>query len=240
MFGRVHKDTPFILPLMDPRKRAHVSLPQTVTTPGKWPRKVTIEELSDEVLLEIFRYYLDASPRSWPRLVHICRKWRYIVFSSQQTLHLRLFCTHGTPVLKALDCWPALPIVVRYGGPPALDPPAPNDEDNVMAALKRSDRVSSISLTVTRSLLEKTFTIKETFSELEELFLLSRDNIQVTLPSAFLWGPRLRRLHLTGIGFPSLSLTDTLSEMAQLQSLSLHFLPTTNRILMPSGLRARL
>jgi hypothetical protein len=33
------------------------------------------------------------------------------------TLRLRLFCTHGTPVLKTLDCWPTLPIVVQYGGP---------------------------------------------------------------------------------------------------------------------------
>ncbi|KAH9171627.1 hypothetical protein EDB89DRAFT_1079496 [Lactarius sanguifluus] len=242
-----------------PNRRAHarhispcVSLPQTVTTPGKRPIKVMIGELSDEVLLKIFRHYLDASPRFWPRLVHICRKWRHIVFSSQQTLHLRLFCTHGTPVLKALDCWPALPIVMTYGGPPALDPPVPKDEKNIMAALKRSDRVISISLTVTRSLLAKMFKIKKTFSELEELFLLSRDNIQVTLPSAFLWGPRLRRLHLTGIDFPeplrhlsssgnlvdirlhgisnsgflsSKALTNTLSEMARLQSLLLKPIP---------------
>ncbi|KAH9043486.1 hypothetical protein EDB83DRAFT_2523788 [Lactarius deliciosus] len=221
--------------------------------------RMTIGEFSDEVLLEIFRYYLDSSPRSWPRLVHICRKWRHIVFSSQQTLHLRLFCTHGTPVLKALDYWPALPIVVEYGGSPALGSPAPEDEDNILAALKRSDRVSSIRFTLTRSLLAKLFTIEEPFSELEEVFFLYRDNIQVTLPSAFRWSPRLRRLHLTKIGFSSPlrrlssswdlidirlhdisdsgflssdALPHTLSEMAQLQSLSLHFLSTTDRITM--------
>ncbi|KAH9009736.1 hypothetical protein EDB84DRAFT_1163928 [Lactarius hengduanensis] len=231
-----------------------------VTTLSERPRKVTIGKLSDEVLLNIFRHYLVAFPRCLPGLVHICRKWRHIVFSSQQILHLRLFCTHGTPVLDTLNCWPALPIVVEYGGSPALDSPSPEDEDNILAALKRSDRVSSIGLTVTRSLLAKIFTIEGPFSELEELFLLSRDNIQVTLPSAFRWGPRLRRLHSTGIGFPSPlqrlsssrdlvdillhgisnsgflssdALAHTLSEMAQLQSLSLHFLSTTNRITMP-------
>ncbi|KAH9059933.1 hypothetical protein EDB87DRAFT_679476 [Lactarius vividus] len=269
MFGRVlHKDSPvisapFILSLMHSRKRSHaqhVFLPQPVTTPDKFPRKVTIGELSDEVLLEIFRYYLDAFPRFWPRLVHICHKWRHIVLSSQQTLHLRLFCTHGTPVLKALDCWPALPIVLEYGGFPALDPPAPEDEDNILAALKRSDRVTSISLTVTRSLLAKIFTIGEPFSKLEELFILSRDNMQLTLPSAFRWGPRLLRLHSTGIDFPAPlrhlsssgdlvdirlhgvsnigflslgALANTLSRMPQLQSLLLHFISTTNRIAIP-------
>jgi hypothetical protein len=170
-------------------------------------------------------------------------------------LHLRLFCTHGTPVLKTLDCWPALPIVVQYGGSPALDPPAPEDEDNIMAALKQSDRVSSISLTVTSSLLEKLSAIERPFSELEDLVLLSRDSVRLTLPSAFRWGPRLRRLHLTRIAFPALlqllyssrnlvdlqlhevldpwhfspeALTNALSGMAQLRSLSLHFLSTAN------------
>ena len=85
-----------------------------------------------------------------------------------------------------------------------LDPPAPEDEDNIIAALKQSDRVSSISLTVTSSLLEKLSTISEPFSELEELVLLSQDNLQLTLPSAFRWGPRLRTLHSTRIAFPSL------------------------------------
>ncbi|KAH9009191.1 hypothetical protein EDB84DRAFT_1406943, partial [Lactarius hengduanensis] len=64
--------------------------------------RVTIEKLSDEVLLNIFRHYLGASPRFWPSLVHICRKWRRIVFASQRALHLWLFSTYGTPVLKTL------------------------------------------------------------------------------------------------------------------------------------------
>jgi len=164
---------------------------------------VTIEKLSDEVLLNIFRYYLDASPRVWPVLVHVCRKWRQIVFASQRALHLQIFCTHGTPVLKTLDCWPALPVVVQYGGSLALDPPAPKDKDNIMAALKQSGRVSSISLTVTSSLLEKLSAIERPFSELEDLVLLSRDSVQLTLPSTFRWGPRLRSLYLTRITFPT-------------------------------------
>ncbi len=225
-------------------------------------QQVTIWKLSDEVLLNIFRYYLDASPRLWPKLVHICRKWRRIVFSSQRALHLRLFCTHGTPVSKTLDCWPTLPIVVQYGGSLALDPPTPEDEDNIMAALGQSDRVCSISLTVTSSLLEKLSAIERPFSELEDLVLLSRDGVQLTLPSAFRWGPRLRCLRSTRIAFPALALlqllfsswnlvdlqlhevlnsryfspevlTNAVSGMAQLRSLSIHFLTTENYIGVP-------
>jgi hypothetical protein len=156
------------------------------------------------VLLNIFCYHLDSSPRSWPRLAHICRKWRRIIFASQQALHLRLFCAPGTPVLKTLDCWPALPIVMEYGGSLALGPLSPEDEANVIAALEQSHRVRSISLTITTSLQHKLYVIERPFWELEDLILLSRDSVPPTLPSAFLWCPRLRRLHLTRIAFPPL------------------------------------
>ena len=218
--------------------------------------------LSDDVLLKIFRYYLDEYPRFWPTLVHICRKWRRIVFSSQQALHLRLFCSSGTPVLKTLDHWPALPIVIEYGGSLALDILSPEDEVNIIAALKRSDRVRSISLTVTTSLQEKLSTVKRPLLELEDLILLSQDSVPLTLPCTFLWGPRLRRLRLTRIDIPGLlqllnssrnleelqlhdalnphyfsieELADSLSRLAQLQSLSLYF-PSTTRYLLPPPL----
>ncbi|KAH9172678.1 hypothetical protein EDB89DRAFT_879328 [Lactarius sanguifluus] len=234
----------------------HVSPSQPVTTPSEFPGRVTIGELSDNLLLNIFRYYLDVSPQHWPRLVHICRRWRRIVFASQQALDLRIFCTHGTPVLKTLDCWPAQPIVVKYGGSLELDPPAPKDEDNILAALKQSERISSISLTITSTLLDKLSAIKRPFKflELEDLVLLFRDGMPLILPAAFLWGPSLRRLHSTRIAIPTLfhllrsstnlvdlqlheffdywlppeALTNVLSGMAQLQSLSLHFLSGTN------------
>jgi hypothetical protein len=205
------------------------------------------------MLLNIFRYYLDTSPRFWPRLTHMCRKWRHIVFASQRALHLRLICTHGTPVLKTLDCWPTLPIVVQYGGPPVPSLPATEGEDNIMAALKQSDRVCSISLIITNSLLEKLAAIERPLSELEELVLLSRDSMPLTIPSAFQWGLRLRTLHLTRAAIPTLlellslskglvdlqlheifelgcfspdAFVDALSAMTQLRSLSLslHFL----------------
>ena len=225
---------------------------------GPLPRQLTIEDLTDDTLLHIFHHYLDsdAAPRIWPTLVWVCRRWRQIVFASPLGLNLRLCCRHGTPVSKSLNFWPALPVIVEYGGVSNLDPPSPEDDDNIIAALKQSGRVSSISLTVTSSLLEKLSTISEPLSELEELVLLSQDNVQRTFPSAFLWGPRLRTFHSTGIAFPSLPLlllpcqdlvdlqlhgipisgyfspeafTNTLSGTPQLRSLTLHLLTCPRR-----------
>ena len=154
--------------------------------------------------MNVFHHLLAVTPRIWPILAWACRRWRQIVFASPHGLNLRLYCTHGMPVLKSLDCWPALPIIVKYSGVPNLDPPAPSDNDNIIAALKQSGRVSSISLTVTSSLLDKLSAISEPLSELEELVLLSQDNAQQTFPNTFLWGPRLRTLHSIGIAFPLL------------------------------------
>ena len=224
---------------------------------SSFSHQVTIKSVSDEALLNIFRHFLDVSPRDWPRLVHTCRKWRHIAFASQRVLRLRLFCTYGTPVQKRLDCWPALPIVVQYWGFTALCRPTPEDEDNIMAALKQFDRIISITLTITHSLLRKLSTIERRFLELEDLVLLSRDGEPLTMPSAFRWGQRLRRLHLTGIAFPVLLrpqylssstniidfrlhdaflpwnfslviLKNLLSEVTRLRSLSLHFRSITN------------
>jgi hypothetical protein len=133
----------------------------------------------------------------------VCHRWRHNIFTSPLGLSLRLYCRHGTPVLTSLDCWPPLPIVVQYGGVPDLDPPAPEDDDNIIAALTQSGRVSSVSLTLTNSLLEKLSAISEPLSELEELTLLSQNNIKPNLPGTFRWGPRLHTLHSTGIALPS-------------------------------------
>ena len=133
--------------------------------------------------------------------MHTCRKWRRIALASQGALRLRLFFTHGTPVQKTLHLWPALPIVVEYGGLPTLDPPVLEDEDNIIAALKHSDRVISISLTVTRSLMAKLSAIEKPFSQLENLVLLSQDGFPLILPITFRWGQCLRRLHSTGVEF---------------------------------------
>jgi hypothetical protein len=212
--------------------------------------QVMIEMLPDDILLNVFRLCLDATPQFWPTLACVCQIWRQVVFTSTVGLNLRIYCTYGTPVLKTLDCWPALPIIVQYGGFLNLDPPAPDDDDNIIAALKQSGRISSISLTVTGSLNKKLSAITEPFSELEDLTLLSRDHMPLALPTTIQFGARLRTLHTTRVAFPFFpqllstcqnlvdlqlneitsagyfppeAFANALSGMAQLETLLLHF-----------------
>ena len=48
---------------------------------------------------------------------------------------------HGTPASKILDGRHALPILVQPRGTPALDPPAPEDEDEIMVVQEQSNSV---------------------------------------------------------------------------------------------------
>jgi hypothetical protein len=162
------------------------------------------------------------------------------------------------PVLKTLNSRPFFPLVVNHGGSPLLDPPSPKDEDNSMAATKQSDRVSSINLAVTSLRLG---TVEGPLPEQEE-DLLSRDSVQLTLPSYFQWDSRIRKLHLTGVVIPALlqrrypaniqlhldeishtegfspdAFVDVLSGMPQLQSLSIHFHSTAFSVPSPAGER---
>ncbi|KAI0295414.1 hypothetical protein B0F90DRAFT_1147789 [Multifurca ochricompacta] len=135
---------------------------------------VTINSLSDNILLEIFNHcrlsainllsddaLLDISGLhqlsvfpidlivdtwEWHRLTHVCRKWRYVIFASPRRLDLRLLCTHGTTVRRTLDCWPALPISIKYGGVAEPTPPALKDEDNIIAALEYPARTNRFRL----------------------------------------------------------------------------------------------
>jgi hypothetical protein len=215
--------------------------------------------LYDDILLNTFCHCLDATPQFWPTLGFICQRWRQIILNSPLGLNLRLHCTHGMPVLKALNCWPTLPVVILYGGVSNLDPLAPEDDDNIISALKQSGRVSSISLTIISSIVAKLSTISEPFSELEKLALLSQDTMKLPLPSTFCWGHRLHTFHTIRVAFSSFpqllvpsqdlvdlqlheipsagyfsleSFVDGLCSMTNLRTLTLHFLslPVTVRI----------
>ena len=72
-----------------------------------------IEILSDDNLLTIFHHYLHTSPQFWHTLMHLCQKWRQIIFESPLGLHLQLHCMYGMPVLKTLAYWPSFPVVVN-------------------------------------------------------------------------------------------------------------------------------
>jgi F-box-like len=167
---------------------------------------VTFGALPDDILLEIFDFYLVhnfIAKDAWHTLVHVCKRWRSIVFASPHRLQLQLLCTNKTPVQNMLDIWPVLPIVISGD----LGMSGPHDANNIIAALKQHNRVVEISIDDVPNLLLTRMEAMEMspFSALTSLRLLSTQKDAPALPDSFLGGsaPRLQTLYLFGIPFPA-------------------------------------
>ena len=180
--------------------------------------------LPDDVLLEMFCFYQEDSdqPGEWHVLVHVCRGWRQVVFTSPLRLDLKIICTPTTPVRKYLGIWPALPIRVEYDSHGNKFNKASN-EDNIVYALEQNDRVCGVTLEyVTGSDLEKISTVlRAPFPGMTSLVITSSSDpgISPALPVEFLEGsaPRLRFISLYGISFPALpALLLTTSDLVDL------------------------
>ena len=161
--------------------------------------------LPDDVLLEIFDIYANKNGGQyykkeievWQTLVHVCRRWRSVVFGSPRRLNLRLVCTSVTPARDTLDVWPPLPLIIRD-----MDL---TEDNEIFAVLERSDHVVEIDLT-TPNLETVLAAMQVPFPELTRLFLSPEDGMMSDLPDSFLGGsaPRLQFLSLAGIPFPGL------------------------------------
>ena len=170
------------------------------TTTGQC-QEVTIGTLPEKVLLVVFNFYLDQAQGEdrWHPLVHVCRTWRSVVYSSPHRLNLQLLCTQNKSVRKTLDVWPTLPIVISGRSNPSS---YVHGVDNIIAALEHPDRVRHISLReVPIPALESLTTVMcESFPELTYLELLPHDTkVSVpVLPDTFLGGsvPHLQTLWL--------------------------------------------
>jgi hypothetical protein len=174
--------------------------------------RVTIRLLSDDVLLEIFYTYRELvrdDPFSygfwdecWPRLVHVCRRWRFLIFASPHRLNLRLICTPIRPVRKMLDIWPAFPLVISFNGYTAKS--SEDHFDNLIAALERRDRVHQITARKLPGFVWERITamVQEPFPALTALRVLQSDELAVG--DIFLNGsaPNLQHLYLEGISIP--------------------------------------
>jgi len=192
---------------------------------------VTINNLPDEDLLEIFDFYM-ANPRpsssyeedAWHTLVHVCRRWRYVVFGSPRRLGLRLLCMNGR-LIKTLDIWPKLPIVIHVDDERIS--PIPSD----LSVLKWPDRVCKIFVGgVPNSTLEELATTGGPWPSLIELELMSFDVDPLVLPDSFLGGsvPSLRSLDLWGIPFSAIR--KLLLSTRDLVTLSLGFVPPSGYV----------
>jgi hypothetical protein len=167
---------------------------------------VTIETLPDDPLLGIFDFYVEATRDDdrWHTLVHVCPRWRNVVFASPRRLGLRLLSTQRRSVEKILDLWPALPIIIRDNSPEFT----PRGAKNIIVALKYSNRVCEMTLSDISAPFSEQFLAvsQDPFPALTDLTLSNWRNIKVTLPDTFLGGstPRLQTLSMRGISFPAL------------------------------------
>jgi hypothetical protein len=164
--------------------------------------------LPDELLLEIFDFYVCGAgdKEKWMTLVHVCRRWRYIVFASPHRLALRLVCTDTTPVREMLHIWPAFPITVRISD---LYKDIPED---VVATLEHNDRVYGIYADrIPGAEFEELISMmmQDPFPALTHLYLeayLKRYDTTPIIPDSFLGGsaPLLRSLNLISCEYPAL------------------------------------
>ncbi len=196
----------------------------------------TIDILPDDIFLDIFDSWrhnelddeLPYRPWKWDRLVHVCKRWRQIIFTSPCRLRLRLRCTHGTPVRSHLSCWPAFPIVIDYNilGK-SLDP---SDEGNLIGTLEHSNRVCVLDLYVTTKQLVKLATVmQQSYPALKHL-TLKLDLDAPVPPGGFLDGsaPCLQKLSLGAIPFPALP--TLLLSASDLVELNLYHISKTSYI----------
>ncbi len=163
--------------------------------------RVTVDMLPGDALLEIFDWYLideDDEIEAWQTLVHVCQKWRNVVFGSPHRLNLRLLCTNDRPVAKMLNIWPPLPIII-WGENTKMG------EDNIVAALTHNVRVCGITLNwVPNSLWEKVLAaMQEPFPALTHLDIHTADEEPI-VSSSFLGGsaPNLQYIDLSRVPFP--------------------------------------
>jgi hypothetical protein len=187
---------------------------------------VTVNTLPDDIFLEIFAFYLSSYYNSfnrrgyywlppehtiaWQRLVHVCQRWRDIIYGSPRYLDLHLHCSFETPFRKSYGRWPEFPLTLDYD---ILNDYGPNADD-VVAALEHPDRVHRAILRVCSDsgvvgdMLE---VMQAPFPALTHLDFTGpepRDEVydDFLLPDDFLGGsaPRLQHLRFDEISFPTL------------------------------------
>ena len=138
----------------------------TLIHPGQLKPRVAVTALPDDVLLEVFGFCVDVNDENdddglrqdrWLTLVHVCRQWRCIVFASPRSLDLRLYCTPNRPAKETSDIWSELPIAIYC----FIRAPKRPRLTNIMAALKKPNRVCKICINGIPNSLLKTFAIKK-------------------------------------------------------------------------------
>ena len=169
------------------------------------------DHIEIEYLSEIFDFYvvrisllqrLKRDVELWQSLVHVCRRWRCVVFGSPRRLNLRLVCTPGTPARERLDVWLALPLVIE-----SIPNIFSTSADNIVAP-GHSDRICRIDIQITDDLEWDILlaAMQMPFPALTHFLLRCDDIPEPAIPDTFFGGsaPRLQYLRIEGIPFPGI------------------------------------
>ncbi|KAH9080186.1 hypothetical protein EDB83DRAFT_953325 [Lactarius deliciosus] len=231
--------------MMAPLRRGHLALKlqkielEVARAHGESNRHaVTINILPDDILLEIFAFCLHDPHNSldsirhmrvWLRLVHVCQRWRRIIYASPRHLDLHICCSNEMPFknrnLKNLSLWRDFPLTIVFD--------IPEGEDDLIAALGYPARVRSINiLTKCPDVFEVVKVMRVPFPALTHLELSAPEDNDydpevLHLPDEFLGGsaPCLQHLCLENISFPGLP--TLLLSARNLVSLQLDSVPPT-------------
>jgi hypothetical protein len=182
--------------------------------------KLTINNLPNELLIEIFDFYRQDITRRrnwrkehlWFNLSRVCKIWRALMFASSTRLDVCLFLkpNNGTHMKTLMSTDPRIPIIIEYNTYGAV---TAKDIGRLLSALKRPDRIRGIDLSsLTGTQLDKFFkATKCPFPALESLELRSNCDQVLKIPPTFLklqgtkQHLRLRSLKLHPISLTSIS-----------------------------------
>lgn len=192
---------------------------------------MTFDTLPDGVIQDILVFCLSnrywypiGHMKEWQRLVHVCRRWRQIIYGSPSCFDLHLHCSAQTPFWTNLSHWPEFPVTVQY------TIPHDQDEIDLIEALWQVDRVRRIELIITNSEIYDVFAAMQfPFPALTHLDITGLDSEfedeVIQLPYEFMEGfaPSLQHLRFEAIACPTL--TDFLTSARGLVSLQLEDIP---------------
>ena len=167
--------------------------------------------------------------RWWYTVVHVCRRWRYLVLQSASYLRLSLLCSRGTPVADMLANSPPLPLTIDH-----LDEYkdiTTEDEEGIFLALRHYDRVRRIRLRNSIPKLQRLVLALDDEYPILEFMLIQHqsylspsntNNTSLNFPETF-QAPHLRHLVLMNFDLPISS--PLLMTMGNLVTLSLNSIP---------------
>ncbi|KAI9507919.1 hypothetical protein F5148DRAFT_46596 [Russula earlei] len=168
--------------------------------------------LPDDILMEIYFLlvnlnYWRIGTGGWRTLVHVCQRWRNIVFTHPRGLNLQLVYKGIGPMSEMLHVWPVLPVVISRGSSVMY---RSSIWGNIAAALKSEhhNRICEIDLSpIPASHWERLAAgMQKPFPHLTSLRIFAEGNTVTPLPDSFLGGsaPLLRQLELGNCPFPGI------------------------------------